>query len=178
MASPSIRSPARSGWVYVLTNPAFPGLVKVGHTARHPETRAAELSSVTGVPARFAVAYAHQVKDHEAVEGLTHGRLDAYRTNANREFFRCSVGQARHIIEQEARAQLLPWWRVLLHRLAHPLPSRARRSAAPWRRRSRGGDGVGLLLFAGGGLGWVMMFRPWWVPTWLLHLVQQLPGLR
>ena len=82
MASPSTHRPARSGWVYVLTNPAYAGLVKIGHTARDPETRAAELSSGTGVPARFAVAYAHQVKDHEALEGLAHGRLAAYRGDA------------------------------------------------------------------------------------------------
>ena len=110
----------RPGWVYVLTNPAYVGLVKVGHTARHPETRAAELSSGTGVPARFVVAWAHQVTDHEALEGIAHGRLAACRANDNREFFRCSVGQARRIIEQEAAALLLPWWRAWLHRLVGP----------------------------------------------------------
>lgn len=166
----------RPGWVYVLTNPAFPGLVKVGHTARHPETRAAELSNVTGVPARFAVAYAHQVKDHEALEGLTHGRLDAYRTNANREFFRCSVGQACHIIEQEARAQLMPWWLRLLHRLAHRLPP-PRRARSGRRRRSHGDAGASITVAIGLTIGGIITFRPWWVPAWLLHLVQQLPGL-
>ena len=98
----ALNANARPGWVYVLTNPAYSGLVKIGHTARHPETRAAELSSGTGVPARFVVAWAHQVTDHEALEGITHGRLAACRANDNREFFRCSVGQARRIIEQEA----------------------------------------------------------------------------
>jgi hypothetical protein len=37
---PSARSP---GWVYVLTNPAIPGRVKIGCTARTPEIRAAGL---------------------------------------------------------------------------------------------------------------------------------------
>lgn len=171
-------TPARLGWVYVLTNPAFPGLVKIGHTARHPATRAAELSNATGVPARFAVAWAHQVKDHAALEELTHRRLDACRTNAAREFFRCSVHQARRIIQQEARAQLLPWWRVIFYRLAHPLP---RRAAPPDRRPSRGrsrGDAVMSIAVAIGlAIGGVVMFRPWWLPPGLLQFARHLPML-
>ena len=170
------RPARRSGWVYVLTNPAYSGLVKVGHTARDPETRAAELST-TGVPARFVVAYAHQVKDHEALEGLAHGRLAAYRANDNREFFRCSVGQARRIIEQEARAQLLPWWRVLLHRLAHPLPAPRRRWESGRRRRSRGDAVPSIAVAIGLAIGGVVMFRPGWIPPGLLHLLWRLPHL-
>ena len=130
------------GYIYILTNPAMPGLVKIGHTARDPQTRAAELSAATGVPGRFVVAWAHPVCDHEALEGLAHGRLNRYRVNAHREFFSCTVTQARRIIEQEARAQLLPWWRVMLHRLVHPLPARTRPAwrpgPNPGRRRKQG----------------------------------------
>ena len=175
MASHSTRKPGRPGWVYVLTNPAYTGLVKVGHTDRHPETRAAELSAVTGVPARFIVAYAHQVTDHEALEGIAHGRLAACRTNDKREFFRCSVGHARRIIEQEAAALLLPWWRAWLHRLAHPLP--AGRSSPPGRRpsrrRSRFPDAAIVLLSAAFAL--MVALRPGWLPAWVLHIIAGLP---
>jgi hypothetical protein len=44
------------GWVYVITNLAMPGLVKVGYSRKDPELRAAELNS-TGTPHPFVVEY-------------------------------------------------------------------------------------------------------------------------
>jgi T5orf172 domain len=79
----------RRGWVYVLTNPAIPGRVKIGCTARTPETRAAELSKASAVPEPFAVAWAAAVTDHKAVESIVHFRLKRCCPNAAREFFRC-----------------------------------------------------------------------------------------
>ena len=158
------------GYIYILTNPAMPGLVKIGHTARDPQTRAAELSAATGVPGRFVVAWAHPVCDHEALEGLAHGRLNRYRVNAHREFFSCTVAQARRIIEQEARAQLLPWWRVMLHRLVHPLPSRTRPAwqSRPKGRRRNQGDLFGFYTVMVGILvaGFVIHYRPV-MPAWM-----------
>ena len=56
--------PSRSpGWVYVLTNPAIPGRVKIGCTSRTPEIRAAELSKASAVPEPFAVAWAAAVTE-------------------------------------------------------------------------------------------------------------------
>jgi hypothetical protein len=148
----------------------MPGLVKIGHTARDPQTRAAELSAATGVPGRFTVAWSHPVRDHEAVEGLAHGRLARYRVNANREFFACTVAQARRIIEQEARAQLLPWWRLILHRLLHPVPAAARPAwrAGPKGRWHKQGDLFGFSAVMVGIVlaGLVIHFRPV-MPTWL-----------
>ena len=40
----------KEGWVYILTNEAMPGLVKIGYTMNDPAIRAEELSSDTGVP--------------------------------------------------------------------------------------------------------------------------------
>lgn len=45
------------GTVYVLTNPAMPGLVKIGKTARDDNTRIAELY-ITGVPVPFNIDFA------------------------------------------------------------------------------------------------------------------------
>ena len=47
----------KEGWVYVLTNEAMPGIVKVGHTMNDPVIRAETLSGDTGVPLPFDVAY-------------------------------------------------------------------------------------------------------------------------
>ncbi len=132
-----LKSINHAGHVYILTNPAMPGLVKIGHTARHPDIRAAELSAATGVPGRFVVAWSHPVRDHEALESLAHGRLDRYRVNANREFFSCTVAQARRIIEQEARAQLLPGGGFCCTAWCIPCPP------APGRRGNRAQAGGG-----------------------------------
>jgi hypothetical protein len=171
---------SEAGWVYILTNPAMPGLVKIGHTARRPERRAAELTAATGVPAPFTVAWAHPVVgDHEALEGIVHGQLARCRARHNREFFRCSVPVARQIIEREAAALLLPWWRAWLHRLLHPAPSpkRSARRSGHF-RRTPDGDAIGLLMVIGGGaFVYVLMFQPGWVPFGLMQQLHRLPQL-
>jgi hypothetical protein len=51
---PALPSP---GWVYTLTNPAMPRLVKIGLTTKTPKERAAELTAATGVPMPFKVRW-------------------------------------------------------------------------------------------------------------------------
>lgn len=81
------------GWLYLLTNPAMPGLVKIGMTTRSPEERAQELAS-TGVPMPFHVAAAWAVDDVRAAERDAHAALARYRVNDAREWFRLSVPEA------------------------------------------------------------------------------------
>ena len=50
-------APTPPGWVYILTNKAMPGLVKIGLTTRDLEEWAAELLGATGVPLPFVVAW-------------------------------------------------------------------------------------------------------------------------
>ena len=57
-----------TGWCYVLTNQAFPHLVKIGSTDRDVNTRASELSNNTGVPHQYVVAYAVKVENGEQLE--------------------------------------------------------------------------------------------------------------
>ena len=84
------------GYIYVLFNPLMTGLVKVGKTTRDPEERAAELSSSTGVPAPFIVAYQREVNDCTRAEDFVHSYLTnlGCRVNNNREFFRASLTTA------------------------------------------------------------------------------------
>jgi TPR repeat protein len=82
----------QKGWIYVLVNSAMPGLAKVGRTIRPPSERAAELSSVTGVPAPFVLAFEEPFADCHAAERAIHAELDrrGLRAWQNREFFRAS----------------------------------------------------------------------------------------
>ena len=74
--------------VYVLTNPAMPGLVKIGKTTQlEVEDRMKQLYG-TGVPVPFDCAFACQVKDATEVERALHFAFGNSRVNPNREFFR------------------------------------------------------------------------------------------
>lgn len=89
------------GIVYLLTNPAMPGLVKIGMTTREDiDARMRELYS-TGVPVPFECQFACRVKkvDCAKIEHALHTAFEPQRVNANREFFRINVGQARAILE-------------------------------------------------------------------------------
>jgi len=99
------------GWVYVLTNEAMPGLVKVGYTMKDPAIRAEELykdsknGAVTGVPLPFDVAYKAWVLNPFQVEQSVHKSLAQKRINDNREFFKCSTEEAVEHIRQVAQAK-------------------------------------------------------------------------
>ena len=74
--------------VYVLTNPAMPGLVKIGKTSQlETEARMRQLYG-TGVPVPFDCAFACQVKDAHEVEKALHFAFGNTRVNPNREFFK------------------------------------------------------------------------------------------
>jgi hypothetical protein len=85
------QTPTARGRVYVLIDPAMPGLVKIGWTAGTSEERAQQLSAVTGVAASFAVAYDEAVADPIEAEKRIHQELIGFRYNRNREFFKISV---------------------------------------------------------------------------------------
>ncbi len=80
---------SEQGYVYALINSSLSGMVKVGKTSRDPNERAQELSSATGVPTPFSVAYQIYVSDCSGAEAYIHTYLEelGYRVNENREFF-------------------------------------------------------------------------------------------
>lgn len=74
--------------VYVLTNPAMPGLVKIGKTTQDEvDLRMKQLFS-TGVPVPFECAFACRVPDAGVVERSLHHAFGQTRINPTREFFR------------------------------------------------------------------------------------------
>lgn len=82
------------GIVYVITNAAMPGLVKIGMTDDNDSrTRIAQLYS-TGVPLPFDVHYACRVDNPDEVEQALHIAFGPQRINPKREFFRIDMEQA------------------------------------------------------------------------------------
>jgi len=79
------------GWVYVISNEAMPGLVKVGYSTKDPELRAAELGH-TGSPHPYTVEYEMLIEEPYNTEKEVHKRLAQKREG--KEWFRCSAEEA------------------------------------------------------------------------------------
>lgn len=77
------------GYVYILSNPSMPGLLKIGMTRFDPTKRVQELSSATGVPTQFQLIYYREFHNCVAAELEIHSILAAkgMRYNDQREFF-------------------------------------------------------------------------------------------
>lgn len=87
------------GIVYVLTNEAMPGLVKIGMTSdSDANTRIGQLYT-TGVPLPFDLKYACRVENHEEVEAALHAAFGPQRFNKKREFFQIQADQAIAILK-------------------------------------------------------------------------------
>lgn len=85
------------GWIYVMTNMAMPGLVKVGFSTKDPLTRAKELGG-TGLPHPFQVAYDALIEEPRQVEIGVHRELKQHREA--KEFFKVSVDLAVEAVER------------------------------------------------------------------------------
>ena len=95
-----------SEFIYILENPSFAGVIKIGKTAREVSVRVRELSSATGVPTEFTVFKQFAVEDATISERQIHDRLAEYRVSDNREFFRLSADDAALIIEEMLRVDM------------------------------------------------------------------------
>jgi hypothetical protein len=85
-------------WVYILSNPAMPNLLKIGYTKHEPDTRAKQVGSPTGVPLPFDLEWAFQCFNGEQLEREVHEELTTYRVNQQREFFDISLTEAQEAI--------------------------------------------------------------------------------
>lgn len=73
--------------IYILTNEAMPGYVKIGRTSTNLEQRIRDLSASTSIPLPFTCFFACTVKDAQFVEHQLHDAFDNNRINPKREFF-------------------------------------------------------------------------------------------
>ncbi|MCY4421423.1 MAG: GIY-YIG nuclease family protein [Gammaproteobacteria bacterium] len=96
------------GIVYVLTNPAMPGLVKIGKTSRNSVSgRLGELYS-TGVPVPFECEFAGRVENVSRVEKAFHMAFGPYRINPGREFFEIDPDQAITLLQLMTTEDVTP----------------------------------------------------------------------
>ncbi|MBI3467232.1 MAG: GIY-YIG nuclease family protein, partial [Planctomycetes bacterium] len=91
-----------TGHVYIMQNPALPGLLKIGRTTKTPQERARSLSG-TSVPTDFTLVYSVYVRDCAAAERMIHAHLARYREKRNREFFRLPAKEAIRELSKVAR---------------------------------------------------------------------------
>jgi len=85
-------------WVYVLSNPTTPGLLKIGYTKKLPEERAKQISAATGVALPYKVEWAYKCFNGETVEREVHHKLKSQRVNNSKEFFQISLEEAKEVI--------------------------------------------------------------------------------
>ena len=95
------------GIVYVLTNPAMPGLVKIGHTSQPVEKRIRSLSG-THLPRPYECAAAWEFKDARAVEKALHDAFADHRGDRLREFFTLDPERVVAILRQFGRRDVTP----------------------------------------------------------------------
>ena len=93
------------GFVYILTNPMMPGLLKIGKTTRSVKERAKEISSATGVPKPYIVEYWRITENVDADEKEVHKRLA--HTNSGKEFFNLPIKEAIKVIEEVTKTKQL-----------------------------------------------------------------------
>ena len=102
-----------AGFVYILSNPSMPNIVKIGSTERNVRERVSELSSTTGVPTPFHIEYSLLIENPKELEFYLHEEFAEHRVNGNREFFSLSpeaaVRRLRKIRFERLSSELQNW---------------------------------------------------------------------
>ncbi|PHR26896.1 MAG: hypothetical protein COA36_10580 [Desulfotalea sp.] len=94
--------------VYILSNTAMPGLLKIGKTTQADvQIRMGQLYT-TGVPVPFECVYAIEVSDCSKVESALHTAFGPSRVNPNREFFKIEAEQAIAIMKLLDQQDITP----------------------------------------------------------------------
>ena len=96
----------KSGWLYVISSPSLPNLVKVGVSRREsPWTRVRELSS-SSLPIPFKAHCFVFSDDCFELESATHKYFDAQRVNKDREFFAITPQQAINALKDHFKVDI------------------------------------------------------------------------
>ena len=87
------------GIIYLLSNPAMPGIIKIGKTTHEDVKVRMQQLYQTGVPLPFECIYAATVNNIDDVEKALHIAFNPNRLNPKREFFEIDAMQAIAIIK-------------------------------------------------------------------------------
>ena len=91
---------SKAGWLYVISSPSLPGLVKIGCTRRlNPALRVRELSS-SSLPEPFHAHCFVFSDDCFELENNIHKYFDKERVNPDREFFRIEPKEAIDVLKE------------------------------------------------------------------------------
>jgi T5orf172 domain len=96
---PLFGTTAIKGYVYVLSNPRMPGLLKIGCTTRPVEERVQGLNGAAGVPEPFVVEAYFRSPSPDEHEALIHRKLATQRVKG-KEFFEVDLSVALRIVEE------------------------------------------------------------------------------
>lgn len=93
-------SHSKAGWLYVISSPSLPGLVKLGCTRRlNPALRVRELSS-SSLPEPYHAHCFVFSDDCFELENNIHKYFDKERVNPDREFFRIEPKEAIDVLKE------------------------------------------------------------------------------
>lgn len=93
-------SHSKAGWLYVITSPSLPGLVKLGATRRlNPTIRVKELSS-SSLPEPYHAHCFVFSDDCFELENNIHKYFDKERVNPDREFFHIEPKEAIDVLKE------------------------------------------------------------------------------
>ena len=87
------------GYIYVLSNKAYPKIYKIGSTYGDVHERAEDLTG-TGHLIPFKVEAKIKIKSAEYYEKKTHALLNSYRVKQNREFFEIELNKIKNCLKQ------------------------------------------------------------------------------
>lgn len=91
---------SKAGWLYVISSPSLPGLVKIGCTRRlNPALRVRELSS-SSLPEPYHAHCFVFSDDCFELENNIHKYFDKERVNPDREFFRIEPKEAIDVLKE------------------------------------------------------------------------------
>jgi len=97
---------AIKGYVYLLSNPRMPGLLKIGCTSRPVNERVQELNGATGVPEPFVVDAYFESSSPEQHEAQIHRRLAAQRVKG-KEFFEVDLASALRVVQEVVESKAI-----------------------------------------------------------------------
>lgn len=92
------------GWVYIVSNQAMPGLLKIGFSTKDPALRALDLNN-TGSPHPYVVVYDALVHEPRDIEQRVHAALKAQCVG--KEWFNCSREVAIRAIRRIADGSII-----------------------------------------------------------------------